>query len=163
MTRPIVRRPAAWLLGTAVAGVVIWAMSGPAVAQDKEKPEAAGKQITAKERAQAPVRTKARQTKPMQRRGVLKTPELQGPPAPGSRSIKVEPAGKAGKGAAGKGRGRGVPKPTVVLKPGEVPAIKFDVPVYDFGRVRAGEDVIHDFWFTNTGTGPLEILRVKPG
>jgi hypothetical protein len=59
--------------------------------------------------------------------------------------------------------GQDVPEPTVVLKPGEVPAIKFDITTYDFGRIRAGGDVIHDFWFTNTGTGPLEILRVKPG
>ncbi len=55
-----------------------------------------------------------------------------------------------------------IPAPTVTLKPGEVPAIKFDTPVYDFGRVRAGQDVTHDFWFTNTGTGPLELLRVRP-
>jgi hypothetical protein len=55
-----------------------------------------------------------------------------------------------------------IPAPTVTLKPGEVPAIKFDTPVYDFGRVRAGQDVTHDFWFTNSGTGPLELLRVRP-
>lgn len=55
-----------------------------------------------------------------------------------------------------------VPEPTVVLKPGEVPEIKFDTPVYDFGRVKAGPDVSHEYWFTNTGTGPLEILSVKP-
>ncbi|MCB9858276.1 MAG: DUF1573 domain-containing protein [Phycisphaerales bacterium] len=54
------------------------------------------------------------------------------------------------------------PEPTVVLKPGEVPAIKFDEPNYDFGRIRAGEDVTHTYYFTNTGNGPLEILRVKP-
>ena len=55
-----------------------------------------------------------------------------------------------------------VPQPTVVLKPGETPGITFKEPVYDFGRVRAGTDVTHDFEFTNTGTGPLEILLVKP-
>ncbi len=52
--------------------------------------------------------------------------------------------------------------PTVVLKPGEVPAIKFDRPSHNFGRVKSGTEIKHDFWFTNTGTGPLEILRVKP-
>lgn len=52
--------------------------------------------------------------------------------------------------------------PTVVLKPGEVPAIKFDTPTFNFGRVRSGTDVNHDFWFTNTGTGPLELLSVRP-
>ncbi|MCA9255380.1 MAG: hypothetical protein KDA33_07065, partial [Phycisphaerales bacterium] len=30
-----------------------------------------------------------------------------------------------------------IPEPTVVLKPGETPAIKFDEPNYDFGRIRA--------------------------
>lgn len=56
-----------------------------------------------------------------------------------------------------------IPKPTVVLKPGEIPAIVFGEPVYDFGRVRSGETLTHDFVFNNTGNGPLEILRVKPG
>ena len=56
-----------------------------------------------------------------------------------------------------------IPEPTVTLKPGEVPAIKFDMMTYDFGRIQAGGDVIHDFWFTNTGNGALELLRVKPG
>lgn len=55
------------------------------------------------------------------------------------------------------------PKPTVVLKPGEVPAIAFDEPTWDFGRVKAGADLVHDFTFTNTGTGPLELLEVRPG
>lgn len=54
------------------------------------------------------------------------------------------------------------PQPTVQLKPGEVPGIKFDTPTYDFGRIPAGEQVLHDFWFTNTGNGPLEIVSVKP-
>jgi hypothetical protein len=58
--------------------------------------------------------------------------------------------------------GAEIPKPTVVLKPGEVPGVRFDTPIYDFGRIRSGPDVEHDYWFTNTGTGPLEILRVKP-
>jgi hypothetical protein len=55
------------------------------------------------------------------------------------------------------------PAPTVVLKPGEVPAIKFDTPIFDFGRVRSGQEIKHDFWFTNTGTGPLELTSVRPG
>jgi hypothetical protein len=55
------------------------------------------------------------------------------------------------------------PKPTVVLKPGEVPDIKFDEPTWEFGRVKAGTDLTHEFVFKNTGTGPLEILEVKPG
>lgn len=59
-------------------------------------------------------------------------------------------------------KGVQIPEPTVKLKPGEVPAIKFDEPNFDFGRIRAGEDVKHTYYFTNTGNGPLEILRVKP-
>ncbi len=55
------------------------------------------------------------------------------------------------------------PTPTVQLKPGEVPAIEFDTPTYDFGRVKAGEPIEHEFWFTNKGTGPLEILSAKAG
>jgi hypothetical protein len=44
-----------------------------------------------------------------------------------------------------------------------VPAIKFDSLVFDFGRVRAGTPVQHDFVFTNTGNGALEILKAKAG
>ncbi len=157
MTQPIVRRPAAWLLGTALAGVVLWATSGLAVAQDKAKPEASTKTTKATQAAKAPPVTKAQRPKPTNVPARKKGKGFQGPPRPGSRGLKGQSPRKAAP------RGKGIPKPTVVLKPGEVPAIKFDVPVYDFGRVRAGEDVIHDFWFTNTGTGPLEILRVKPG
>lgn len=55
-----------------------------------------------------------------------------------------------------------IPAPTVTLKPGEQPKIDFDEPNYKFGRIKAGADIFHDFWFTNTGTGPLEILMFKP-
>lgn len=78
-------------------------------------------------------------------------PEFVGPPAPGAA---VRPAAKPGSD---------VPQPTVVLKPGEVPAVQFDQPIWDFGRIPAGPEITHDFWFTNTGTGPLEILKVRPG
>jgi hypothetical protein len=64
--------------------------------------------------------------------------------------------------AAAQHAGQAPPKPTVVLKPGEKPGIKFDMLVYDFGKIRAGSDVVHEYWFTNTGNGPLEILQVKP-
>ncbi|MFH1417534.1 MAG: DUF1573 domain-containing protein [Planctomycetota bacterium] len=56
----------------------------------------------------------------------------------------------------------GVPKPAIVLKPGETPAIEFDAPVFDFGRHSDDSEVKHEFKFTNTGTGPLEILKVQP-
>ena len=58
---------------------------------------------------------------------------------------------------------KAAPKPTVVLQPGEVPAISFEQAVWDFGRVKAGEAITHEFAFTNTGNGSLEILEVKPG
>ena len=61
-----------------------------------------------------------------------------------------------------KAAGAVAPQPTVVLQPGEAPQIEFDTAVYDFGKIRAGIEVVHDFWFTNTGTGPLEILAVRP-
>jgi hypothetical protein len=54
------------------------------------------------------------------------------------------------------------PQPTVQLKPGEIPQIEFDTPIYDFGRIKTGKDVEHDFWFHNNGNGPLEIISVKP-
>ncbi|MBI5764179.1 MAG: DUF1573 domain-containing protein [Planctomycetes bacterium] len=54
------------------------------------------------------------------------------------------------------------PQATVQLKPGEEPKIEFDTPIYDAGRLRTGVDIQHDFWFHNTGTGPLEIIQVKP-
>lgn len=77
-----------------------------------------------------------------------------------------KPKGKAARPNLSRSRSKvrpnSVPKPTVKLKPGEVPNIEFDMPTYNAGRIRAGADLYHDFWFTNTGTGPLEILRVKP-
>lgn len=43
------------------------------------------------------------------------------------------------------------------------PRIKFDSLDYDFGRVRSGTKVKHDFVFTNTGDATLEIKGVTPG
>jgi hypothetical protein len=77
--------------------------------------------------------------------------------------IQVQPAASAPAAQALKpAPASDVPQPTVVLKPGETPGITFKEPVYNFGRVRAGADVAHEFVFTNTGNGPLEILQVKP-
>jgi hypothetical protein len=42
------------------------------------------------------------------------------------------------------------------------PKIQFASAVYDFGRVVAGEQVRHDFIFTNTGDAVLEISGVYP-
>ncbi len=82
-------------------------------------------------------------------------PDVKNPPA-------AKPA-KVGPSKPSKGRRKGIPRPTVALKPGEKPQAQFETPVYDFGRQRAGEKVKLDFWFKNVGTGPLEILKVKPG
>ncbi|MBK8267873.1 MAG: DUF1573 domain-containing protein [Planctomycetes bacterium] len=99
-----------------------------------------------------PADTKAAEVKPAQvdpHAGHDHGPAPVGPPAPGAQPGPVKPMSD-------------IPTPTVTLKPGEVPAIKFDTPIYDFGKVKSGTDIKHDFYFTNTGTGPLELLRVKP-
>lgn len=86
-------------------------------------------------------------------------PEVMGPPSPPPRpGTAVQPAP-----AQPPAPGSDIPAPTVVLKPGEMPKIAVDMPVWNFGRVQAGPEVAHDFWFTNTGNGPLEILKVRPG
>lgn len=43
------------------------------------------------------------------------------------------------------------------------PRIQFETPVYDFGRIKAGEPVKHNFVFTNTGDALLTINSVNPG
>lgn len=50
-----------------------------------------------------------------------------------------------------------------VATAGTGPRIKFDSVDYNFGRVRAGTKVKHDFVFTNTGDATLEITGVMPG
>jgi hypothetical protein len=77
--------------------------------------------------------------------------QFVGPPVPGTEKA-VHPAHPAAQS----------PTPTVQLKPGEMPKIEFDTQTYDFGRVKTGKDIEHDFWFHNAGNGPLEILQVKP-
>ncbi len=39
------------------------------------------------------------------------------------------------------------------------PAFKFDNDVYNFGTIKQGEKVEHEFVFTNTGNEPLVITR----
>jgi hypothetical protein len=43
------------------------------------------------------------------------------------------------------------------------PKIAFATNKWDFGKIKQGELVKHDFVFTNTGTADLLILSVKPG
>src|SRR5690349_7331106 len=42
------------------------------------------------------------------------------------------------------------------------PKAQFAVPVYDFGRVQAGDVVKYTFIFTNTGDQTLEVSHVQP-
>ncbi|HUN80850.1 MAG TPA: DUF1573 domain-containing protein [Phycisphaerae bacterium] len=53
-------------------------------------------------------------------------------------------------------------KPTIQLKPGETPKIRLDELVYNFPKTPVGRDVYHEFSFSNVGTGPLEILAIRP-
>jgi hypothetical protein len=89
-------------------------------------------------------------------------PPVAGRPAEAPRGPQPPSAVAPGQPLVADKKAIGVPEPTVVLKPGEVPAVKFDQPNYDFGRIPAGTSVNHSFWFTNTGNGPLEILKVQP-
>lgn len=43
------------------------------------------------------------------------------------------------------------------------PKIQFSSVAYDFGKVKQGEVIKHDFIFTNVGASTLEITDVKPG
>ena len=136
------------LLGVATA-VVIWASAEAAMAQDKSAP--------AKQDAKAQDATKTKQGAAGPNPDVVRNRLIQRP----TLTLPQKPVAPARRAVGSKVR-NAAPKPTVVLKAGEVPNISFDTPNYNFGRVRAGQPIKHDFWFTNTGTGPLEILRVKP-
>src|SRR5664279_1744723 len=55
------------------------------------------------------------------------------------------------------------PPPTVTSATNAVgPKIQFAVPVYDFGRMRAGDPVRYTFVFTNTGDQMLILNSVQP-
>jgi hypothetical protein len=43
------------------------------------------------------------------------------------------------------------------------PKIQFAEPVYDFGRIKAGDVIKYSYIFTNTGDQTLEITGVQPG
>lgn len=136
-----------WVLSIAAVA----SLTSVAAAQEKKAAtEAQPAKPAAVKRAEAggqPVRV-ANQVQPAgQQPNDFVGPPVQGGPVKPATTVKP---------------GTEIPQPTVILKPGEVPGIRFDTPIYDFGKVRAGPDVEHDYWFTNTGTGPLEILRVKP-
>lgn len=40
--------------------------------------------------------------------------------------------------------------------------IVFEQTVFDFGSIAKGSNVTHNYWFTNTGTDTLIILKIKP-
>ncbi len=133
-------------LALAAAALPSFLLAAAVVAQDQENAK-----ITEKAGAD-----EARNAERARRAAAAAEP-LVGPIAPARGGNLVQPAK-----AHGARTPPPPPKPTVELKPGEVPAIEFDTPEYDFGRVRSGTEVRHDFWFTNKGTGPLEILDAKP-
>lgn len=82
--------------------------------------------------------------------------------APATSQPSVSRPQLAGAVATRKDQNEIIPAPTVVLKPGETPKIDFESPTFQFEPTYAGTDIEHEFWFTNTGSGPLEILLVKP-
>lgn len=42
------------------------------------------------------------------------------------------------------------------------PEIVFDNEMHDFGNVKAGDVVSHEFTFTNTGDAPLKVMQARP-
>ena len=54
-------------------------------------------------------------------------------------------------------------QPLAPVSPGAKPTIQFEELIHDFGKVKAGEPLRHDFVFTNTGTTTLEVTDVRPG
>lgn len=71
-----------------------------------------------------------------------------GSAVPGSAQIPASPA-----------------PPGTTAPPAKVPGpkIQFATPVYDFGQVKAGDVVKHEFTFTNTGDQLLVVSDVRPG
>jgi hypothetical protein len=51
----------------------------------------------------------------------------------------------------------------VPLVAADSPKAQFQSTTFDFGKVKQGDIVKHDYIFTNTGNAVLEILEVKPG
>lgn len=147
------RKRAGPLAGVLAVAIVTWTFADSARAQDKGQPA----QVKPAKAQPKSAGAQAGTAKPSQA-GNQSGPRM-GPPKPPVRIQRGQPGVRRIQPRKAQNT---LPKPTVVLKPGEVPAIKFDEPVWDFGRVRAGSDIVHEFWFTNTGNGPLEILRVKP-
>ena len=45
----------------------------------------------------------------------------------------------------------------------KAPRLVLSEEVYDFGEVKEGERISHDFAVKNTGSLPLEIKKVSPG
>jgi hypothetical protein len=124
------------LLGAAMALLVVLTQVQNVAAQSPPRLEAAAPPTHAAATVQ-PVKVKTE----------------MGPPDPSKPAEQIKGVGAQQPAA---------PQPTVQLKPGEVPGISFDTLNFNFGRIPAGQDVTHDFWFTNTGNGPLEILSAKP-
>ena len=56
-----------------------------------------------------------------------------------------------------------VADPAPVEKPAGVPKIVFESLAHDFGTVQLNKPLTHNFVFTNQGTAPLLIEKVKAG
>lgn len=72
-----------------------------------------------------------------------------------------------GAGMAALGQPAPAPTPPTVpahLVPQSLPGakIKFEEPIFDFGKIKSGDVVKHTFVFTNTGDQPLELINVQP-
>jgi len=46
---------------------------------------------------------------------------------------------------------------TTTANAADAPVMKFDKEIYDFGKIKIGDKVTHDFKFSNTGKSPLII------
>ncbi|MFM7813737.1 MAG: DUF1573 domain-containing protein, partial [Flavobacteriales bacterium] len=69
----------------------------------------------------------------------------------GDQPTQGQVIGNAEPGTPGTEQASDVPKTT----------ISFDQPVHDFGTIKHGEKVSHNFKITNTGSNPLTITNAK--
>jgi hypothetical protein len=74
-------------------------------------------------------------------------------PVPFQRTLPLAPAGAVAPQAV-------APAPATN---GVGPKIQFADPIYDFGRIRAGDIVKYSYIFTNIGNQVLEVTAVQPG
>ena len=80
--------------------------------------------------------------------------QLQAEPRPGTVGPPNSPIGKV----------KGAESAPVVSVSDSIPAttLAFEHDTYDFGKIKQGDKVKHEFYFTNTGPHVLVIENVKP-